>query len=30
MPVDLAALLDDLDAETAALREILEPLRDSD
>ena len=30
MPVDLVALLDDLDAETAALREILEPLRDSD
>src|SRR5215472_8423498 len=30
MPVDLAALLDDLDAETTALREVLEPLRDSD
>jgi len=30
MPADLAALLADLDAETAALREILEPLPDRD
>jgi uncharacterized protein (TIGR03084 family) len=30
MPADLAALLADLDAETAALREILDPLRGSD
>jgi uncharacterized protein (TIGR03084 family) len=29
MPADLAALLADLDAETAALREIIDPLRDS-
>lgn len=30
MPADLAALLADLDAETGALQEILDPLRDSD
>jgi uncharacterized protein (TIGR03084 family) len=30
MPADIAALLADLDAESAALREILDPLRDSD
>jgi uncharacterized protein (TIGR03084 family) len=30
MPADVAALLADLNAETVALREILDPLRDSD
>jgi uncharacterized protein (TIGR03084 family) len=30
MPADLAALLGDLDAETTSLREMVEPLRDSD
>ncbi len=30
MPVDLAALIEDVTAETAALREILDPLADAD